>query len=354
MTESVDINEAHSILITGGSGFLGKAMVKELLDPKPLVTPKEIRIFDTREYDGPKDERIKIIHGNVCDYESLETATKGIDIVIHSAAIVDWGTHDEKEVYEVNYTGTENVIRACLENKVRILIYTGSLDAVYTGKPLVDITEDQPYPDKHPNMYCESKALAEVAVMKANGDGLKTCVLRPSDIYGEADPFHMDSLINMVKSGFYVRLGNGKAKNQHVYVGNMADAHLQAARSLLGNNQKTEGNIYFITDGPGENFFTFFDPIVEQSGYTIWPKNFWLPRPIAFFIGSLSELFAVLFRPIKKYNPKFSRFAVTYTCTDFTYSSDKAEKDFGFKPKYDSKEARERTAAYYRQQKIKS
>ena len=325
--------------------------MKELLDPDSLIHPREIRIYDTRKYDGQGDGRISNIHGDVRDYSALSSALKGIDIVIHSAAIVDWGTHAEKEVFEVNYTGTENVIRACRENKVRILIYTGSLDAVYTGKPLIDINEDQPYPDKHPNMYCESKALSEVAVVKANGNGLKTCVLRPSDIYGEADPFHMDSLINMAKSGFYVRLGNGRARNQHVYVGNMAHAHLQVAKSLLENNAKVEGNIYFITDGSGENFFTFFDPMVELSGYRIWPRNFWLPRPIAYTIGSLSEFFAFLFRPIKHYNPKFSRFAVTYTCTDFTYTSDKAKNDFGFKPKYNNREALERTAAYYRREK---
>jgi nucleoside-diphosphate-sugar epimerase len=62
----------------------------------------------------------------------------------------------------------------------------------------------------------------------------------------------------------------------------------------------------------------------------------------------LSEFIAFILRPIKHYNPKFSRFAVVYTCTDFTFSSDRAKKDFGFEPKYSVEEAIERTAEHYK------
>jgi len=348
MSELVNKDNTCSILITGGAGFLGEAMVKELLDPSTLIVPSVIRIFDNTEYMGIKDKRITFIRGDVRSYESLLEASKDIDIFIHSAAIVDWGTHSEREVYDVNFTGTENVIKVCLERKVKVLIYTSSLDAVFTGSPLVNINEDQPYPKEHPNMYCKSKALSEKAVMEANNEFLKTCILRPSDVYGEGDPYHIDSLINMAKTGFYVRLGNGKSKCQHVYVGNMAYAHIQVARNLLDNNKKVEGSIYFITDGSGYNFFSFFDQIVERSGYRIWPRNLWLPRWIAYAIGSFLEFIAFLFRPIKHYNPKFSRFAVIYTCTDFTFSSNQAEQDFGYKPKYSYEDAMERTVTYYR------
>ena len=339
-----------TILITGGAGFLGNAIVMELLDEDGLIPVKEIRIMDLRAPDIQGDTRIQYIQGDIKDYDQVEKAVQGSDIVFHAAAIVDWGTHSEKEVYEVNYQGTENVIRACKAANVGILVYTSSLDAVFTGSPLVDIDENQPYPEVHPNMYCESKALSEQAIVHANSSTLKTCVLRPSDVYGEGDPYHIDSLMAMVKNGFYVRLGNGKSKCQHVYVGNMAHAHILAARHLLNNNTSLEGEIYFITDGPGHNFFSFFDQIIEKSGHTIWPRNLWLPRWIAYSIGSLSEAIAFILRPIKHYNPKFSRFAVVYTCTDFTFSSAKASKDFDFSPKYSQQEAIERTVKHYRSQ----
>ena len=74
----------------------------------------------------------------------------------------------------------------------------------------------------------------------------------------------------------------------------------------------------------------------------------WLPRDLAYSIGSLSEFMAILMRPFKKYNPKFSRFAVTYTCTDYTFSAKKAEGDFGFKPKYSTEQALANTIKFYK------
>ena len=348
MKEFVDSKRTYSILVTGGSGFLGQAIIKELLIDSPLISTKEIRILDLKEYGESNESGLTYIHGDVRDYECVEKASKGVDIIFHAAAIVDWGTHSANEVYDVNFKGTENVIKACMKNNVGILIYTSSLDAVFTGKPLVNINEDQPYPEVHPNMYCETKALSEKAVIQANNNSLKTCVLRPSDVYGEGDPYHIDSLINMAKTGFYVRLGNGTSKCQHVYVGNMAHAHILAAKNILEQNTNITGKIYFITDGPGHNFFSFFDQIVEKSGYKIWPKNMWLPRWLAYSIGSISEFIAFLFRPIRHYNPKFSRFAVVYTCTDFTFSSDRAREDFGFKPKYSFEYSIERTVSHYK------
>ncbi len=223
---------------------------------------------------------------------------------------------------------------------------------MYTGKPLVNIDESIGYPEKYTTMYCESKVLSEQLVKNENCNTFKTCILRPSDIYGEGDPYHVGSLINMAKMGFYVRLGNGKSKCQHVYVGNMAHAHLLAAKAVLEGNEQITGNAYFITDGPGDNFFTFFDQIVEKAGYKIWPRNFWLPKWLAYTLGSVSEFMAFLWRPIKRYNPKFSRFAVEYTCTDFTFNSDKANKDFGYHPKYNLDDAIARTADYFRKGRI--
>lgn len=351
MDQKNNIDNTLAILITGGSGFLGKAIVKELLDPHSLLLIHEIRIFDKEPFEGEKNPRINYIQGDVRNLDALIEATRNIDIVIHAAAIVDWGTHSENEVYAINYLGTQNVIKACEQNMVKVLVYTSSLDAVFTGSPLINIGEDYPYPERFPNMYCKSKAMSEVIVKEVNQRKLKTCILRPSDIYGEGDPYHIDSLIDMAKKGFYVRLGNGKARCQHVYVGNMAEAHIQVIRHLLEDNKKIEGNIYFITDGPGENFFKFFDQVVENSGYRIRPKNFWIPRQIAYALGAISEFAALLLRPLKRYNPKFSRFAVTYTCTDYTFSSEKAMKDFGYRPKYSLSEAMERTVSYYRKRK---
>ncbi len=349
MKKSENTNYHPNILITGGSGFLGKRIVDEFLMQGSPVIPGSISIFDIKKYKG--NSSVKYIKGDIRNFEEISKACHGMDILIHTAAIVDWGTRPQQEIYDVNFTGTKNVVQACKENGVKWLIYTSSLDAIYTGKTLVDIDEEIAYPEKFPNLYCKTKMLGEKAVMAANNGSLKTCILRPSDIYGEEDPYHIDSLVNMARSGFYVRLGNGKTKSQHVYVGNVAYAHVLAAKALIDDNKDIAGKVYFVTDGSGHNFFKFFDQIIIGAGYKIWPKNFWIPRKIAYAMGCISEFIAVLARPVKKYYPTFSRFAVIYTCTDFTFKTDKAKQDFGFEPKYSEEVALQNTINYYKEQR---
>ena len=332
MTKSNDGRTALNILITGGSGFLGKAIVAELLENNSPLSIGVLKIYDILTFEGISDSRIEFIKGDVCNQKDISVACAGVDIVIHTAAIVDWGTKKPNEVFHTNFTGTQNVIQACKDNKVPILLYTSSLDTVITGKPLRNIDEHQPYPAKHLNMYCESKCLAEKLVLAENSESLKTSVLRPSDIWGEGDPYHVPPLIEMAKSGFYVRIGDGTARNQHVYVRNMAWAHVLAAKALLEGNTKVEGNAYFITDGPGANFFTFFDDIVLRAGYKIRPRNLWLPKGFTYALGAMTEYIAFMVRPSKYYVPKPSLFSVMYTTTDCIFSDDNANHDFGSEP----------------------
>ena len=334
--------------MTGGSGFLGTAIIRELLEDASPLQVKELRVLDLRSLKYNEDERISFIQGDVRDQETLSDACRNADLVIHSAAIVDWGTKSEEEVLDVNLEGTSRVIAACRAMGVKALLYTSSLDVLYDGNPLLDVDEHTPYPDRHATSYCASKYLAEKSVLEANGDQLSTCSLRPADIYGEGDPYHIGSLINMAKGGFYVRLGNGRARCQHVYVGNMAHAHVLAAAALFNGSGTVNGQAYLVSDGPPSNFFTFFDSFVEGAGYRIRPKNLWLPRWFAYGIGCISEAMAFLLRPVRRYSPKMSRFAVTYTCTDYTFSTEKARRDLGFVPKYSQQEAYERTVGYFK------
>ncbi len=347
MGSEISNPEEQVVLITGGSGFLGLALVEEFLAEEAPIQVKEIRIFDLVEQNEVSDSRLKFIQGDVRDLSSLVDAFEGVDLVIHSAAVIDWGAKDEEEVMGVNVGGTKNVIEACNQSGVGRLILTSSLDSVYTGTSLIDIDESQPYPAKSATSYCKSKTLAEKAIISANDEKLMTCVLRPASIFGERDPYHIPPLIEMSEGGFYTRLGNGKSVCQHIYVRNMAWSHLLAGKELLEGNSKVSGQIYFITDGEPVNFFTFFDRIVRESGYKIWPSNLWLPKWFALPIAALSELGAWVIRPFMRVNLKFSRFAVNYTCTDYTFTSEKARKDFGFIPKYSGEEAIKRTVGYF-------
>lgn len=165
-------------------------------------------------------------------------------------------------------------------------------------------------------------------------------------MYGEGDKYHIGALIDLSNSGFYVRLGDGSNVCQHVHVENCASAHLQLASAMLANNRKCFGQVYFITDSAPSNFFTFYGRILQDAGYRLWP-NLYLPYWFAMTIATIVELLYYWLPILFRKRPTFARFAVTYTCNDFTFDSSKARRDFAFKLKFTEEEAIRRTIAYY-------
>lgn len=343
-----------TVTVTGGAGFLGRSLIRELAEPGSPVRTEGIRIFD-RSSRNPFPEGscngvpVTYIRGDIRGQDALNAAVAGSDAVIHLAAIVDWGTRSKEEVLSINVDGTANVIKACESAGVSVLVHISSLDAVCTGKPIRDGDETLPYPKRFPNAYCRSKAESEKLISGINPGKLRALTIRPTGIYGERDPYHISALLEMAKKGPYARIGDGSARCQHVYVGNVAAAIIAACRELCLGNRNITGKAYFITDSPAKNFFGFLDTIVEGSGYKIRPKNLWIPKSIMYVMGLLAEGGALLVRPFKRINPKVSRFAVKYTCNDFILSGERARRDFGFTPKYSEEEAFRRTVEYFQE-----
>ncbi len=350
------------ILITGGAGFLGRALIEEFTKPEHngFPTPSEVRIFDTKTIGLFDQLNLLSIVGDIRNYDEVLRAFEGVDIVIHAAAIVDWGLCPKEVLDSVNITGTENVIRACKETGVKALVATSTMDVVYDGTPIIDGDETLPYPENFTLDYARTKAVAEQAVLKANNskraacDGeddprLLTAVIRPCGMYGEADPYHITETLNLVKKGkMPFRIGNGKAVFQHVYVGNVAHGHILAAKKLLEQDTTVPGQTYLITDAPPSNFFEFLDPIMTELGYPLPPKNRSLPFPLVYAIGAFLELTAFICRPFFKFHPAITRVSVLMTCKDFYFKGDKAVKGLGYRPVYSEEEARNRTIAYFK------
>ena len=112
-------NHWPNILVTGGSGLLGRAIVKEFLDSHSPVKPALIRILDLVPGNDFEDSRVEYVQGDICDPSDVETACQGMDLVVHSASIVDWGTRSVEEVRGVNLEGTKQIIKACRHQQVR-------------------------------------------------------------------------------------------------------------------------------------------------------------------------------------------------------------------------------------------
>ncbi len=357
-----------TLLLTGGSGFLGQAILRELAkgEVKGLEALREVRVFDTKPLgENPFAEmnsstRLVSTLGDVCSIDSLREAVRGVDAVIHAASLIDWGHASAKLLYDVNVVGTRNMVRVCQEEGVEILVYTSTMDVVCSGKPITDADETLPYPETFADEYARTKAQAEHEVLAANGSScasgdesegksLRVCSVRPCGMFGEDDPYHMGNVLGALKKGqLSFRLGNGEAVFQHVYVGNVAYAHLLALSALLAPGSKACGQAYLITDMPAINFFDALEPILNELGYKLPPKSRYIPFRVALALGTLFDGLAYLLRPVLSLELPMTRSSVRVLCQDISFKTDKAKRDLGYQPLYSEAEAIARTVAYYK------
>jgi len=334
------------LLITGGAGYVGRALVRELRAPAAALRPAEVRVLDLGPDAPPELASVTYLQGDVRDRAALDRACAGVDIVLHLAAVIDWGQHPAAFVREVNLDGTRRVIDACRAAGVRGLVFASSLDAVFGGQPIHDADESLPYPAHFSGEYCASKAAAEMAVLRADGwptsaGPLRTIVLRPCAVWGEDDPYHVAPVVGLARRGPVVRLGRQRTPTQWVYVGNMAHALAVAARALVDGRSEAAGQLYFVTDFAARNFFDQMEPLVEAVGGRVLPPALALPH------GPMKALSYVLTAAARHLGvtPLLTPFSVDHLCHEFTVCSDKAARLLGYQPIYSEREAYARTIA---------
>ena len=173
-------NKRMHYLIIGGGGFLGQSICDLLLEKG---AKNKVSIFDLREPKQVAKGVFQVITGDITQYDSVAKALKGVDVVIHTASPIHGLS---AEIYhKVNVEGTLNIIKACIQERVKKLVYTSSAGVVYNGQDLFCVDESEPYCEVHMDAYNETKAMAEELVLEANGKGsLLTCAIRPSGIFG--------------------------------------------------------------------------------------------------------------------------------------------------------------------------
>lgn len=341
------------VLITGGVGFLGRALVRELTRADGVVRPREVRVLDPRAPDGDGGGEIRYLAGDVRRPADLARACAGVDIVFHLAALIDWGQHLPEVVRAVNLDGTRNVIAACREAGTRALVFTSSLDAIYSGLAAHETDESAPYPASFPSEYCASKAEAEQAVLAADGlplggssaRRLRTIVIRPCSIWGENDPYHIGAMLRLARLGAVARLGRGRPPTQWVYVGNVAHLLVLAAKALWEGRQEAAGQVYFATDFPARNFFDQLEPVVRAVGGRMLPPSLALPHRPVRVLSQLVQLATRGLRPFVALTPLLTPFSVDFVCHEFTVRTDKAARLLGYRPIYSEAEAYARTIA---------
>ncbi len=322
-------------LVIGGSGFLGQALVRGL--QQAGVTG--VHSLDLSPHPDPNVESFV---GDMRIPDQIAPAFMGVDTVFHTAALVDWGPRSRERLFAVNVQGTRNVIAACQAQGISQLVFTSSIDVVFDGRPIRNGDESLPYPRRHLDDYGHTKALSEQDVLQANtARGLQTCSLRAAGIYGPGDRHRFPSVFKAVREGKMVRLGDGSARFNHIYITNLVEAHLKAA-AVLQPGSPASGQAYFVTDHQPGNFYDFFTPYFQALGFP--PPRTSIPAPVAYALAVIMETMGRL--GMGPQPPLLTRYVVLSTCRDFYFSGEKARRDLGYVPPVSEAQAFEETLAW--------
>ncbi len=317
--------EIKNVLVTGGGGFLGKAIVRKLLMKKIRVTS-----FSRNFYKDLDNMGVLQIQGDLSDAAPVINAFKGIDAVFHVAAKPGiWG--DFNDYFRTNVTGTENVITSCFENNVRQLIYTSSPSVIFDENDMENVDESVPYPEKYLAPYPETKAMAEKLIRDAAKKGLKTIIIRPHLIWGPHDNHLVPGILK--RAGRLKRVGRRDDLVDTIYVDNAADAHVWASEKLA-SNPSLSGNVYFVSQDKPMSKWEMANAFLEAAGLP--PIKGHVSEKTAYIAGSLFEIVYRFFGIQKE--PPITRFAAKELSTSHWFDISRAKKDLGYYPEISTEE----------------
>jgi nucleoside-diphosphate-sugar epimerase len=308
------------ILVTGGGGFLGTAVSRQLADNGHHVVAYQRSSASHLEH-----SLIEVKRGDITNAADLFRAARGCEAIIHTAGKAGvWGKWAEYQ--RINVQGTENVLGACRAEAIRFLVHTSSPSVVHSGGDIEGADESLPLAEHFRAPYPASKAAAEQMVLQANSHQLLTTALRPHLIWGPGDPHILPRLVQKARGGSLALPGPDKLIDT-VFVDNAARAHVLALEELTGQ-ARNAGKPYFITnDEPlpqGEVISRLLEAVGVQA--RIRP----VPLALARAVAGMCEVAWNLLR--LRSEPPATRFAIEQLATAHWFDISAARRDFGYEP----------------------
>ena len=314
------------ILVTGGGGFLGTYIIKELLkNPKYIVTN-----FSRHNYTHLEDLGVPTIRGDL---------KNGIFSILKIL----------KFFLDINFLGTKNLLEAAEAHGVQRFVYTSTPSVVFGKEDLMGVNEEQVYPKEHLTAYAETKTMAEKLVLqKNNSKTFLTCAIRPHLIWGPGDPHLFPRVIQKGKEGKLKVVGDGENLVDIIYVENAAFAHVLAFEHLKPESRVC-GEAYFVGQERPVKLWTFINEILGHM--KIEPVMGFIDLQSAYRIGWFLEKVYKM-AGIQKPEPPMTRFVALNLGKSHYFSHEKAKRDFGYYPRVSIEEGMKRTFAIRAQLKI--
>ncbi|RPJ09114.1 MAG: NAD-dependent epimerase/dehydratase family protein [Deltaproteobacteria bacterium] len=309
------------VLVTGGGGFLGGAIVQMLRE-----RGDEVCSFSRGEYPRLATLGVQQYRGELGDSEAVARAAKGCELVFHVAAKAGiWGCY--RDFYQANVVGTKNVIAACRSNQIDRLVYTSSPSVVFDGSDVEGGNETLPYPSRYEAHYPATKALAERLSLEANSAELAVTALRPHLIWGPGDNHLVPRILAKGRAGKLRRIGTRPNLVDTVYIDNAARAHLLAA-DKLSPGSVVAGRCYFISNGEPLPLWEIVNHILAAAD--IPPVTRSISPKVAVMFGGICEGLWNVLRLSGE--PPMTRFVAHELASAHWFDISAARRDFGYHP----------------------
>jgi len=326
-----------TILVTGGGGFIGRGIVRALVDRGEAV-----RVFCRGDYPELRDWGVELHRGDLRDGGAVNAAVRGCAGVFHVAALFElWG--DYQDFFATNVEGTRHVLQACRAHGTRKIVYTSTPSVVHGGASVDGVDESAPYPERFEAHYPATKAIAEQEVLAANGTELSTVAIRPHLVWGPGDTSALPRLIARAKAG-RLRLVGAPQQIDTTYIDNAVSAHL-SAYDRLSPSSPVAGRAYFITQGEPLPAPQFVNDMLEAAGLP--PVTRTVPAALARGAATMAEALWTLLRLNSE--PPVTRYLVSQLSTAHWYDISAARRDLEYTPAVTYDEGMVRLKAWARQ-----
>lgn len=306
------------VFVTGGSGFVGKHLIRMLVDRGHLATAlaRSPHSAETVVAAGAT-----AAPGDLDDIEALARAMQGVDVVVHAAAhTAAWGPRADFE--RVNVEGTRHVVEAARRAGVARLVHVSTEAVLADGRPLVGVDETHPRPLKPIGEYARTKGLAEDLVLAAHDDTLTTVAVRPRFVWGPGDATVLPEIAKAAQRGRYAWVDGGRYITSTCHVTNACHGTVLAAERGRG------GQAYFLTDGPPVQLREFLARYAATAGITLPDRS--LPR---WLVASTATAAEALWGTLRlKGEPPITRTFVALSAQEMTVVDDKARTELGYEP----------------------
>lgn len=223
--------------VTGGSGFIGRVLVRRLLDEGNSVRALVRSEASAKVVAALGAEPVR---GELTEPSTWRDQVRGSAVVFHLAAETDIAA-DRARHEHVTVDGTRTAVDAARYAGVPRFVHCGSEAALLAGEPLVDTDETAPLRPESEAAYCAAKAKAEKIVLDANAPDFATVSIRPRFVWGP-DSILVEGLVTAVNAGQFAWIDGGRHTTDVTFVGNAVEG------LMLGWQRGWPGQAYFVTD----------------------------------------------------------------------------------------------------------